>query len=63
MIYFWCDIWFLFVVLNILLNKLSDIESYEILFYINIVKKGLFFKVMIFEVSNKYFKIIILSFE
>lgn len=48
MIYFWCDIWFLFVVLNILLNKLSDIESYEILFYINIVKKGLFFKVMIF---------------
>lgn len=62
-IYLWCDIWPLPAVLNILSNKPSDIESYEISLYINIVKKGLFFKVMIFEVSNKYFKIIILSFE
>lgn len=62
-IYLWCDIWPLPAVLNILPNKPSDIESYEISLYINIVKKGLFFKVMIFEVSNKYFKIIILSLE
>lgn len=50
----WCDI-LAFTILNHFSYKPSDIESYEISPYIYTIKRVLFFKIIIFEVSNKYF--------